>query len=47
MKNMVAFGAHFPTSVGLAHQANEGLVLEELYKATEIYAAAIKKLCCE
>ncbi|MGX7419956.1 M20 family metallopeptidase [Carnobacterium gallinarum] len=47
MKNMVAFGAHFPDSIGLAHQVNEGLVLSELYKATEIYAETIKTLCCD
>lgn len=47
MKNMVAFGAHFPYSVGLAHQVNEGLVLTELYQAMEIYAETIKKLCCD
>lgn len=44
MPNMVAFGAHFPGSKSLAHQENEALPLDELYKAMEIYAEAIYQL---
>lgn len=47
MPNMVAFGAHFPNSPSLAHQANEGLVLDEFYQAMDIYAEAIYQLCVE
>lgn len=47
MPNMVAFGAHFPGSPSLAHQENEGIILEELYKAMDIYAEAIYQLCCK
>jgi predicted dipeptidase len=45
MPNMVAFGAHFPDSVSLAHQVNEGIKLEEFYQAMDIYAEAIYRLC--
>ncbi|GEL66399.1 M20 family metallopeptidase [Marinilactibacillus psychrotolerans] len=47
MPNMVAFGAHFPGSPSLAHQENEGIIVEELYKAMDIYAEAIYQLCCK
>lgn len=47
MKNMVAFGAHFPNTKSLAHQANEGIVLAELFQAIDIYAETIVQLCCE
>lgn len=47
MTNMVAFGAHFPYSKSFAHQENEGLKLEELYLAMDIYAETIAQLCCE
>ncbi|MEG0288348.1 MAG: M20 family metallopeptidase [Carnobacterium sp.] len=47
MKNMVAFGAHFPNTKSLAHQANEGIVLAELFQAMDIYAETIVQLCCE
>lgn len=46
MPNMVAFGAHFPGSESLAHQENEGILLEEFYKSMDIYAEAIVRLCC-
>lgn len=46
MPNMVAFGAHFPGSPSLAHQENEGIILDELYKAMDIYAETIRQLCC-
>lgn len=47
MANMVAFGAHFPNGKSLAHQENEGMKLEDLYLAMDIYAEAIAQLCCE
>lgn len=47
MKNMVAFGAHFPTTESLAHQSNEGISLDELFQAMDIYAETIFQLCCE
>lgn len=46
MPNMVAFGAHFPGSPSLAHQENEGIILDELYRAMNIYAETIRQLCC-
>ncbi|MDN5373068.1 MAG: succinyl-diaminopimelate desuccinylase [Carnobacterium sp.] len=47
MTNMVAFGAHFPYTKSLAHQENEGMKLEELYLAMDIYAETIVQLCCK
>lgn len=46
MKNMVAFGAHFPDTKSLAHQANEGISITEMVQAMDIYAEAIFQLCC-
>lgn len=46
MPNMVAFGAHFPGSVSLEHQENEGIDLDEFYQAMDIYAETIYRLCC-
>ncbi|GEK88690.1 dipeptidase, putative [Alkalibacterium putridalgicola] len=46
MPNMVAFGAHFPGSISLEHQENEGINLDEFYKAMDIYAETIYRLCC-
>ncbi|MFO8069026.1 MAG: M20 family metallopeptidase [Alkalibacterium sp.] len=46
MPNMVAFGAHFPSSKSLAHQENEGIKLDEFYQAMDIYAETIYRLCC-
>ena len=40
----VAFGASFPDSEDLAHQANEYIVLEDLKKNAKIFASAIVKL---
>ena len=47
MKNMVAFGAHFPKTEALAHQSNEALSLDELFQAMDIYAETIFQLCCK
>ncbi len=46
MKNMVAFGAHFPDTKSLAHQANEGIDITEMVQAMDIYAETIFQLCC-
>jgi predicted dipeptidase len=42
--NCVAFGALFPGTLLTEHQPNERVVLDELYKAMEIYAHAIYEL---
>ncbi len=44
MDNCVAFGPNFPGSPETAHQANEYIILEEMYRAMEIYAEAIYNL---
>ncbi len=44
MDNCVAFGALFPGELLTEHQPNERAVLENLYKAMEIYAHAVHEL---
>ncbi|WP_148347737.1 M20 family metallopeptidase [Bacillus rubiinfantis] len=44
MENFVAFGAVLPDAEKVEHQPNEHVVLEEMFKAMEIYAKAIYKL---
>lgn len=44
MPNCVAFGAMFPESIQTEHQENENIVLEDAYRAMEIYAQAIYRL---
>ncbi|KKF49547.1 dipeptidase [Streptococcus uberis] len=44
MPNCVAFGALFPDSIQTEHQENENIVLEDAYKAMDIYAEAIYRL---
>lgn len=44
MPNCVAFGALFPGAKQTEHQANECAVLEDLYRAMDIYAEAIYRL---
>lgn len=44
MPNCVAFGACFPDAVQTEHQENERIVLDDLYKAMDIYAEAIYRL---
>ena len=44
MSNCVAYGPNFPGAPDTAHQANEHLKLADLYRAMEIYAAAIYEL---
>ncbi|CVM67764.1 dipeptidase [Streptococcus pneumoniae] len=43
-KNCVAFGALFPGAKQTEHQANECAVLEDLYRAMDIYAEAVYRL---
>lgn len=47
MNNCVAFGGMLPTTPDYMHQANEQWPLSDIYKAMEIYAQAIKKLCVD
>ena len=47
MNNCVAFGGMLPTTPDYMHQANEQWPLPDMYKAMEIYAQAIKKLCVD
>lgn len=47
MNNCVAFGGMLPTTPDYMHQANEQWPLADMYKAMEIYAQAIKKLCTD
>ena len=44
MDNCVAYGPNFPGSPETAHQADEYVILDELYRAMAIYAEAIYKL---
>ena len=44
MPNCVAFGALFPGAQQTEHQANEAAVLDDLYRAMDIYAEAIYRL---
>lgn len=44
MPRGVAYGALFPDSIDTMHQANEFISLEDLFRATAIYAEAIYKL---
>lgn len=44
MPNAVAFGALFPGAVDTMHQKDEYIVLEDLYKMTDIFALAIQRL---
>lgn len=45
MKNCVAYGAMFEDTPDFMHQANEQWELAQLYKAMEIYAESIYRLC--
>lgn len=47
MNNCVAFGGMLPTTPDYMHQVNEQWPLPDMYKAMEIYAQAIKKLCVD
>ena len=47
MHNCVAFGGMLPTTPDYMHQANEQCPLKDMFKAMEIYAQAIKRLCVD
>lgn len=47
MNNCVAFGAMLPTTPDYMHQVNEQWALDDMYKAMEIYAQAIYRLCVQ
>lgn len=44
MPNAVAFGALFPGAVDTMHQKDEYIVLDDLYKMTDIFTLAIQRL---
>lgn len=44
LDNCVAFGSVFPGKPKTEHQANEYIIIEDLMKATEIYALAVYEL---
>jgi len=44
LPNAVAFGGLFPGAVDTMHQKDEYIVIEDLYKMTDIFAEAIRKL---
>ena len=44
MPNCVAYGPNFPGAPETAHQANEYVILADLYRAMEVYAEAIYRL---
>ena len=44
IQRCVAFGASFPGAEDVAHQADEFIDLEELYKNIKIFVSAIVKL---
>lgn len=44
LKRGVAFGAQFPDTKDLMHQANEAMPIDEILKSTAIYADAIYRL---
>ncbi|KAF1298094.1 hypothetical protein BAU15_09605 [Enterococcus sp. JM4C] len=45
MNQCVAFGAILPDVAGMAHQPDEAWSLESIYKAMDIYAEAVYRLC--
>ncbi|MFR2688313.1 MAG: M20 family metallopeptidase, partial [Enterococcus faecium] len=47
MNQCVAFGAMFPDTPDFMHQANERWELSSMYKAMEIYAEAVYRLCAK
>ena len=44
MENSVAFGPHFPGTESLIHQKNEYITIDDLLKATAIYAESLYEL---
>ncbi|EHR36492.1 dipeptidase PepV [Facklamia languida] len=47
MDRGVSFGALFPDSIDVMHQANEFLAIDDLLRATAIYAEVIYRLACQ
>ncbi len=47
MHNCVAFGAMLPTTPDFMHQANEQWPLQDMFKAMDIFAEAVKRLCVD
>ncbi|MCS6164507.1 Sapep family Mn(2+)-dependent dipeptidase [Levilactobacillus brevis] len=47
MHNCVAFGAMLPGTPDFMHQVNENWELSRMYKAMDIYAEAIRRLCTD
>ena len=47
MKNCVAYGAMFEDTPDFMHQANEQWELDQMYKAMDIYAESIYRLCAK
>lgn len=47
MNNCVAYGAMLPGTPDFMHQVNENWELNSMYKAMDIYAEAIKRLCTD
>lgn len=47
MHNCVAFGVMLPGTPDFMHQVNENWELSRMYKATDIYAEAIRRLCTD
>ena len=47
IKNIIAFGPRFPGREETEHQKNEYILLEDLMKSAEIYAAAIQELATD
>lgn len=47
IKNIIAFGPRFPGREETEHQKNEYILLEDLMKGAEIYAAAIQELATD
>ena len=44
MPNCVAYGPNFPGAPETAHQANENVIIADLYRAMEVYAQAVYEL---
>lgn len=47
MNNCVAYGAMLPGTPDFMHQVNENWELKSMFKAMDIYAEAIKRLCTD
>ena len=47
MPNCVAFGGMLPKTPDYMHQANEQWPVDDMFKAMDIFAEAVKKLCVD